>query len=103
MGGSQFLIWGSGGYYQRALACRAEGISFIPVAADTLGGLHSVAVEQVKKLGTSLARHQGQEEQEVVRHLFQRLSLVLMRGNAQLLVNRMPPDDVPDGEVDGTL
>ena len=84
-------------------ACRAEGISFIPVAADTLGGLHSVAVEQVKKLGSSLARHQGQEEQEVVRHLFQRLSLVLMRGNAQLLVNRMPPDDVPDGEVDGTL
>ena len=57
----------------------------------------------MKKLGTSLARHQGQEEQEVVRHLFQRLSLVLMRGNAQLLVNRMPPDDLPDGEVDGTL
>ena len=36
----------------------------IPVAADTLGGLHSVAVEQVKKLGSSLARHQGQEEEE---------------------------------------
>ena len=84
-------------------ACRAEGISFIPMAADTLGGLHSVAVEQVKKLGTSLARHQGQEEQEVIRHLFQRLSLVLMRGNAQLLVNRVPPDDLPDGEIDGTL
>ena len=57
---------------------------------------------ELVKLGSSLARHQGQEEQEVVRHLFQRLSLVLMRGNAQLLVNRMPPD-VPDGEVDGTL
>ena len=75
----------------------------IPVAADTLGGLHSVAVEQVKKLGSSLARHQGQEEEEVIRHLFQRLSLVLMRGNAQLLVNRMPPESMPDGEIDGTL
>ena len=84
-------------------ACRAEGIDFIPVAADTLGGLHSVAVEQVKKLGSSLARHQGQEEEEVIRHLFQRLSLVLMRGNAQLLVNRMPPESMPDGEIDGTL
>ena len=45
----------------------------------------------------------GQEEQEVVRHLFQRLGLVLMRGNAQLLVNRMPPEDLPEAEVDGYL
>jgi len=29
--------------------------------------------------------------------------MVLMRGNAQLLVNRMPPNDMPDGEVDGQL
>ena len=84
-------------------ACRAEGISFVPLAADTLGGLHSVAVQQVKKLGAALARHQGQEEQEVVRHLFQRLGLVLMRGNAQLLVNRMPPEDLPEAEVDGQM
>ena len=84
-------------------ACRAEGISFVPLAADTLGGLHSVAVQQVKKLGAALARHQGQEEQEVVRHLFQRLALVLMRGNAQLLVNRMPPEDQPEAEVDGYM
>ena len=73
------------------------------MAADTLGCLHSVAVEQVKKIGAALARHQGQEEQEVVRHLFQRLALVLMRGNAQLLVNRMPPEDLPEAEVDGYL
>ena len=31
------------------------------------------------------------------------VSLVLMLGNTELLVNRMPPDDVPDGEVDGTM
>ena len=83
-------------------ACRAEGIAFIPIAADTLGGWHSVAVQQIKKLGIALARHQGQDEQEAFRHLLQRLSLVLMRGNAQMLVNRMPPDDIPGGEVDGT-
>ena len=57
---------------------------------------------QIKKLGIALARHQGQDEQEAVRHLLQRLSLVLMRGNAQMLVNRVPPDDIPGGEVDGT-
>ena len=82
-------------------ACRREGITFIPIAANTLGGWHPVATEQVKKLGIALARHQGQEEQEAVRHLHQRLSLVLMRGNAQLLVNRMPPDDLPEAEIDG--
>ena len=62
-----------------------------------------MAVQQVKKLGAALVRHQGQEEQEVVRHLFQRLGLVLMRGNAQLLVNRMPPEDLPEAEVDGQM
>ena len=52
-------------------------------------------------LGVALARQQGQDEREVVHHLFQKLSLVLMRGNAQLLVNRVPPNDSPGGEVDG--
>ena len=28
--------------------CRQEGIAFIPVAADTLGGWHKVAAEQIK-------------------------------------------------------
>ena len=50
---------------------------------------------------TALALHQGQEEQEAVRHLFQRLSLVLMRGNAQLLVNRMPAEDLAEAEING--
>ena len=75
-------------------ACRQEGIAFIPVAADPLGGWHKVAAEQIKKLGSVLARHRGEEEQIEVRHLFQRLSLILMRGNASLLVNRVPTDEV---------
>ena len=82
-------------------ACRQEGIAFIPVAADTLGGWHKVAVQQVKKLGTVLARQRGEDEQVEVRHLFQRLSLLLMRGNATLLVNRVPEEDYVDAEVDG--
>ena len=38
-------------------ACRQQGLSFIPIAADTLGGWHKVAIEQIKKLGAALARH----------------------------------------------
>ena len=31
-------------------------------AVETLGGLHAVAVEQMKELGSALARQTGQEE-----------------------------------------
>ena len=51
-------------------ACRQEGIAFIPMAADTLGGWHTAAVEQVKKLGSALARQRGEDEQLEVRFLF---------------------------------
>ena len=54
-----------------------------------------------KKLGAVLARHRGEEEHIEVRHLFQRLSLLLMRGNASLLVNRVPGEDEVDADVDG--
>ena len=80
--------------------CRLEGISFIPLAADTLGGWHSVAVEQIQKLGRALARQSGEDEDQTVRHLFEKLSLLLMRGNSALLINRVPVADI-DPEVGG--
>ena len=60
-----------------------------------------MAVEQVKKLGAVLARHRGEDEQVEVLHLRQRLSLLLMRGNASLMVNRIPDSDTVDAMVDG--
>ena len=33
---------------------------------------------------------QREEEQDVVRHLFQRLSVLLMKGNAALIQKRIP-------------
>ena len=74
---------------------------FIPIAAVTLGGWHRAAVEQVKKLGAVLAQqHRGEDEHLELCHLFQRLSL-LMKGNAALLVNRVPEDDSVDPAVNG--
>ena len=60
----------------------------MPLAWEALGGMHRVAIGQIKMLATALARHTGQEEEEATRHLFQRLSLGLMRGNTALLVSR---------------
>ena len=81
-----------------AQACQAQGLVFLPVAFETPGGFHRVAIEQVKKIGAALARHQGTDEQ-----LFQRLSLTLMRGNAALLLGRKPEGDFASAEVDGIL
>ena len=69
--------------------CRRQGIIFLPLAAESLGGWHSVAREQVQKLGSALARQTGQEEGEVMSQLFQRLSVCLMKGNAAILADKM--------------
>ena len=80
--------------------CRQQGIAFIPLAADTFGGWHGVANEQVQKLGRALARQSGEDEDLTVRHLRQRLSLLLMRGNSSLLINRVPESNM-DPEIAG--
>ena len=46
-----------------------------------------------------LASHASKDAEEQTRHLFQRLSLVLIRGNAALTLNRTPAH--ADAEVDG--
>ena len=80
--------------------CEREGIVFLPLAAESLGGWHPVAVQQVDKLGAALAHHTGEDEQVVCRQLWQRLAVLLQRGNAALLVNRMPL--FPPAAITGT-
>ena len=61
--------------------------------------IHSVA--QVKLIGSALARHMGGEEAEVevIRHLVQRVSILLTKVNANLLLSRTPKNVPPD--IDG--
>ena len=84
---------------QSLQACKTEGMAFIPLPVETLGGWHAVAVNEIKKLGRALARHTGGEEDEAVRHLFQRLGVLLAKGNTALFLNRVPV--FPEPEVDG--
>ena len=44
-----------------AEACLREGIRFIPMVVEALGGWHPVAIMEVKKLAAAKARHAGQE------------------------------------------
>ena len=82
------------------LACQAEGMVFQPVPIEVLGGWHEGGVRLVKQLGQAMARSTGQEQEEVVRHLFGKLSVLLMRGTAQLVLNRMQQSDP---HIDGIL
>ena len=81
--------------------CHQQGLEFLPMAVETLGGLHKVAVDQVKQLAAALARQSGRDENEVSRHLFQSFSLNLMKGNAALLLGRRPDGDFLEARVDG--
>ena len=63
--------------------------------AETFGGWHPSAQREVKKLGSALARHTGQDEAEAVSHLWGRLGILLQRGN------RVPA--LPDLQIDGIM
>ena len=69
---------------------------------ETLGGLHQVAVVQLKRLASALARQAGEEEGVATRQLFQRVALGLMRGNAAMMVSRSPDEDMVAPELGGT-
>ena len=64
--------------------CGRQGMVFIPLAIESMGGFHEVAVKEVRKLGSALARQTGQEEGEAISHFFQKLSVLLIKGNAAL-------------------
>ena len=86
-----------------AEACQEQRLAFLPIAFETLGAFHVVAVGQVKHIGTAIARNQGSDERVAIRQLFQRLSLTLMHGNASLMLNRRPDDDFVGAEIYGVL
>ena len=68
----------------------AQGIVLTPLPAESLGARHPVAIAEVEKLRKAYARHTGEEKQNAIQHLFQRLSVGLMQGNAALFNNRVP-------------
>ena len=72
------------------------------MAVDTLGGWHPKALEVISRRGRQLARNVGKEGGDVVRHLRQRLGVLLVRDNMAMLCSHTPsfaPPEV-DGDVD---
>ena len=74
---------------------------FCPLIVEAHGGWHEEAVNLLKKLGQALARATGGDETEVVSHFFGRLSVLLMKDNANILLARIPSTVYPS--IDGYL
>ena len=77
-------------------------MDFLPMVIETFGGWHKNAAEVISKLARQLASHTWGDRDKVTRHLFQRLGILLGRGNAALILNCIPvhPDAVIDGDQD---
>ena len=74
---------------------------FVPLPVNVFGEWHPTAVQHLKKLGSALARASCSEESVTINHLFQRLSVLLVKGTISLVLNRLPRDVSP--EINGVL
>ena len=82
-------------------ACEAEGMVFVPLPIDVFGAWHPIAVKHIQKLGSTLARATCGNDSVTIQHLFQRLGILLVKGNVNLILNRIPRDIQP--EINGIL
>ena len=69
--------------------CDREGIQFYLVVVEALGGWHEDAEALITRLARQLASHTGKEVDKQIKHLFQRMGILLMRGNSALIINRI--------------
>ena len=76
------------------------GVSFIPLVVESLGGWSDEAADTIASIGRLLGQRLGIPPAETIRHLFQRCSIALWRGNAALWIRHCP---VHLPSVDGAL
>ena len=80
-------------------ACAQVNVSFIPLAAETLGGWHPEAADQLTRIARTHARQTVAPESVTIKHFFQKLAITLQRANATMILSRQ--SFFPESEVDG--
>ena len=75
--------------------CRRQNIVFVPLNVETLGGWDSEAAFHLKSIAEKTAHRSNQRPSYVVKHFFQRLSVILQRANSALIATRAPPPPPP--------
>ena len=64
---------------------------FVPLVVETLGGWDSDAVTHLRAIAKQASARSPTTHETVIRHFFQRLSVLLQRANAGLIASRAPP------------
>ena len=70
--------------------CHQAGIQFIPLPVETVGGWSAQAASTIQEIGRRQANRLDTAPSDSIRHLFQRLSICLWRGNASIWLNASP-------------
>ena len=71
--------------------CRSAGVEFIPIVAETLGGLAEDTIHIIRSFGEAIAQRVGlQVSTTYTKHLFHRVATALWRGNSTLWMHRIP-------------
>ena len=70
--------------------CRSKNVVFRPLPVQTLGSWHPEAVVELKRIGDAVAKRSSNDNDMAVRHFFQRLAVLLQRGNSHLILSREP-------------
>ena len=68
-------------------ACHSSGVSFIPLAVETLGGWSPTAFQTLKSIGWLQAQQLGLCPKDNCFHLFQRLPVNQWRSNANMWIS----------------
>lgn len=72
-------------------ACQTNGVAFVPLVVETLGGWDVDAIFHLRAIAKQSAARAPLQAESATRHLFQRLSVLLQRANAGLIAARAPP------------
>ena len=81
--------------------CRQQGIEFLPIIANSVGGWHNEALNQFKKLGSALSRNTGTDESVCIGQVISKNSLLLQKGLCALILNRSP--NIPPPPISGSM
>ena len=71
--------------------CHLNGVSFIPLVVETLGGWDADAIFHLRAIAKQAASRSPSPTETATRQLFQRLSVLLQRANSGLIAVRAPP------------
>ena len=80
--------------------CSDAEMEFVPVVAETLGGLSEDTNEIIGYLATAISQRTDSSDPSNHKHLFHRVAVALWRGNAGLWLYRQPMLAPP---IDGIL